>query len=118
MKNLFVLAMLFSFNLSAEDKIFCSLIKAPKIVKKVEARVDYDKAKHCSVSCSLNLYCNKTEVYIFGLGKEFADLLGAGTPDAKDIAANKIGISFSESGSAKTEDECIDVCVDYDWREL
>lgn len=107
-----------SSGVHANEKFFCSLMRAKKTVEIVNEHVSYDKAKHCAVSCILNLDCSATEVYLFGLGKEIADLLGAGQPDAADIKANRIGIDASESGQAKTSKECIDYCLDYDWREL
>lgn len=115
------LALLFLFicsNTFAQEKFICSLLRAKKTVEFVNSQVSLDKAKHCSVSCILNLDCSKTEVYLFGLGKELADLLGAGEPDVDDIKANRIGINASEVQIANDSQECVDYCVNFDWRVL
>ena len=118
--KLLILAMtiIFSSSSFAQEKFFCSLMRSKETVRMVNQHITYDKAKHCAVSCILNLDCSATEVYLFGLGKELADLLGAGEPDENDIKANRIGIDASESGQAKTKSECIDYCLNFDWREL
>tara|TARA_Y100000590_G_C15011487_1_gene747793 strand:+ start:284 stop:478 length:195 start_codon:yes stop_codon:yes gene_type:complete len=64
------------------------------------------------------LDCSKTEVYLFGLGKELADLLGNGEPDVDDIKANRIGIIASEVQIANDSKECVDYCLNFDWRTL
>ena len=118
--KLIICLTVFSLSLSsfAQEKFLCSLIRANKTVKFVNQQVFYDKAKHCSVSCILNLDCSATEVYLFGLGKELADLLGAGQPDENDIKANQIGIDASENGMVESKQECVNYCLDYDWRDL
>ena len=102
----------------AEEKIICSAIKAPAAVSVVNSQLKLDKAKHCAVSCILSLDCPVGEVYIFGLMKEFADLLGAGKPELDDIKANRIGISFFTTGRATNQQECLTACIDYDWRQI
>lgn len=117
MKVLFFMLIFLSFSASANEKMLCSILYSPYAVKQVKD-VKLDKAKHCAVSCILNLYCPVTEVYSLGLLKELADLMGLGTPDLKDIEANKIGLSFASTGSASDALECKQLCLDFDWRQL
>lgn len=117
MKFIIVLILGLSLNSYAEEKLLCSALVAPMAIKVVKD-VQYDKAKHCAVSCILNLYCPTAEVVSVGLIKEIADLLGMGEPDLKDIKANNIGISFSTLGMSKNPSECVELCREYDWRSL
>ncbi len=100
------------------EKLICSFIHSFAAVKRVKPLPKIDKFKHCSVSCLLSLKCDAEEVYYFGLLKELADALGTGTPDEKDIEANKIGIQLVLDGIALDDNECLKRCDEVDWTQL
>ena len=51
-----------------------------------------DKFRHCLASCVMTLHCGPVESMEVGILKEIYDALGFGTPDWKDIEADKAGI--------------------------
>ena len=53
-----------------------------------------DKYKHCSLSCVMTLYCGPMESMEVGILKEIYDALGFGTPDWKDIDADRVGVKI------------------------
>lgn len=83
---------------------------ADKVVAIAEKHSDYDKNKHCSVSCMLALRCNNREVLMIGYLKEFRDLLGKGSAETRDLAANRYGIDMVKLGRARSDRECLLQC--------
>jgi hypothetical protein len=95
----------------AESKMaVCSLIHVSNIKKIAEAHSNYDKNRHCSVSCMLTLKCPAVDVLLAGYFKELADLLGYGEPDKEDLKANKLGIDLARTRAATTNNACLRHC--------
>lgn len=71
---------------------------------------EYDKNRHCTVSCMLALKCNDQEVMMVGLLKEIQDVFGPGEADSEDLKADAFGISLVSSSAAKTDSQCLTTC--------
>ena len=72
-----------------------------------------DKYKHCALSCVMTLYCGPTDSMSVGIMKEIFDALGFGTPDWKDIEADKAGIRIGMkqiSNADFSRDSCYRSC--------
>lgn len=113
MKYLILIILISSFSLSAKaekNMAFCSLWYGSEVKKIAEGHGDYDKFKHCAVSCLLTLRCPWIDVAEAGILKEFSDLLGYGNAEIADLRANRDGILFVLEGNAKTDDQCITSC--------
>ena len=103
--------MLFSQVAQAErERFVCSLMHAKRVMAIAQKHSDFDKNRHCSVSCMLALKCNDSEVLMVGMLKEFKDLLGPGDADTADIEANITGIALASKGAAWTDGECLSSC--------
>jgi hypothetical protein len=71
----------------------CGLIVGKAYKGEVEADTSKpDKYKHCALSCVMTLYCGPGDSMSVGILKEIYDALGFGTPDWKDIEADRAGI--------------------------
>ncbi len=71
----------------------CGLIVGKAYKSEVETdTAKPDKYKHCALSCVMTLYCGPGDSMSVGILKEVYDALGFGTPDWKDIEADKAGI--------------------------
>ena len=112
MGKLLILAILMiSSNISAEEEeIVCPLIHFSSAVKKVEASGDFDKYKHCAVSCLLALRCPVLDVLQIGILKELADTVGPGNAERADLEANFRGVKLVTSSKALTDHACINKC--------
>ncbi|MCO4792818.1 MAG: hypothetical protein KC493_03840 [Bacteriovoracaceae bacterium] len=109
MKTLFFLLMLIqATQVTASDKLYCSLYNAFKY-KDAVTKLRNDKQMHCSMSCLIARKCKTLEVVAIGFIKEFVDALGYGTPDPYDIKANLEGISIAKKGAS--EKSCYDKCI-------
>ncbi len=111
-KYLILLAFAFSqlTFASEQEALVCPLFHVSKVKRTVEERGSYDKFKHCSVSCMLALRCRAKDVMQLGVLKEFADVLGYGTPEVADMKANLTGIAFVTNKKVKTDEECMKQC--------
>ena len=99
-----------TFALAGGPKPLCTLKHADYVIKVASKHSNYDKNRHCSVSCMLSLRCNKTEVLVIGYMKEFRDVFGEGNPEQADLAANRYGISLVRHHRARTDKECLQQC--------
>jgi hypothetical protein len=113
MKNILIFCFLFvSFSTvaSAGPELLCSLQNSKRVIALSSAHSNYDKNRHCSVSCMLALKCNDQEVMLIGLLKEIKDFFGAGTADQEDLKADAFGISLASKGAAITDAQCLSQC--------
>ncbi len=112
MKYLTICLIVFSINssLSAREKFLCSTLTLHKY-KSIIPKTEFDKVKHCSYSCILSRKCGVLESFSVGVAKEIADLLGFGTPDWEDLAANRKGIKLGRR--VKNIQQCLPICRDY-----
>lgn len=113
MKYLILIFLSVPYYLNArtnKSSAFCSLWYGNEVKKIAENHGDFDKFKHCAVSCLLTLRCPWIDVAQAGILKEFADILGAGNPEIGDLKANRDGIMLVLNGNSKTDDECIHQC--------
>lgn len=94
----------------ANNLIICSLRHADPIIKIAKKHSNFDKNRHCSVSCMLSLKCHPKEVLVVGYLKEFKDALGYGNPERADIRANKYGIQLVKDKRAIDNKECLEQC--------
>ncbi len=92
----------------------CGLIVGKAYKSEVEADTTKpDKYKHCALSCVMTLYCGPTDSMSVGIMKEIYDALGFGTPDWKDIEADKVGIKIGMkqiSNADFSRDSCYRSC--------
>jgi hypothetical protein len=112
MKYLIILSLLLTATsvFAGGPKKLCTLKHADYVTKIASQHSDYDKNRHCSVSCMLSLRCNKTEVLVIGYMKEFSDVFGEGNPERADLVANRYGISLVRHQRARTDKECLQQC--------
>ena len=94
----------------AGPELLCSLYHSNRVIKIASEHTEYDKNRHCTVSCMLALKCNDHEVMMIGLLKEIQDLFGPGEADADDLKADSFGISLAAEGTAKTDLQCLSQC--------
>lgn len=88
----------------------CSIVFYSKVKKIVESKGDFDKYKHCAVSCLLALRCPAKEVMHLGILKEGLDLIGPGNAEMDDLKADFTGVGFVTKKKVKTDEECIQQC--------
>jgi hypothetical protein len=82
----------------------CGLLVGKAFKSEVEAdTAKPDKYKHCSLSCVMTLYCGPAESMEVGVLKEIYDALGFGTPDWKDIEADRAGIKIGVKQLSKAD---------------
>lgn len=115
MMKLFTLfSLLFSVSsIAAEEQnqwIACPLYYLKEVKKTVESHGDYDKYKHCAVSCMLTLRCSPADVMEIGLYKEIVDVFGPGNAEIADLRADSQGIRLALSRSINTDQQCIESC--------
>jgi hypothetical protein len=124
MKALFALLLMFSgFNQAAHADVssvqgrldaqglFCSMDYLPDAFRWVDHQGnDYDKFKHCAVSCFLTLRCSSAEVLIVGALKEFKDLFDDGNAEMADLDADRYGIRLVTDQRATYDAECSRQC--------
>ncbi len=113
MKNILIFCLAltsFSSVALAGPDVFCSLKNSKRVIAIASAHSNYDKNRHCSVSCMLALKCNDQEVMLIGYLKEFKDFFGNGEASEEDIKADAFGISLAAKGAAKTDQQCLSQC--------
>ena len=124
MKALFALLLMFSgFNQAAHADVssvqgrldaqglFCSMDYLPDAFRWVDHQGnDYDKFKHCAVSCYLSLRCPRREVLAVGVLKEFYDAMGYGNAELADLIADLKGIKIVKKKQAKHDSDCVQLC--------
>ncbi len=97
------------FSGEQNQRFVCAKKKGKELLKTYNKYpFSSDKSKHCAFSCMLSLECGEIQAYLLGLAKEFHDSLGYGDADAKDLAANKVGLNFAKAVS--TEAACLSEC--------
>ncbi len=106
---LYMLTNLFFSTFSFAEDFLCSLYNAFEVADKVLS-LEYDKAKHCSVSCMLARRCGVVDALELGALKEFTDIFGPGEADLRDISANLQGAKFALYRTTKSDDDCIELC--------
>ena len=94
----------------AGPDLFCSYYHSKRVIKIATEHSEYDKNRHCSVSCMLALKCNDQEVMMVGLLKEIQDVFGPGEADAEDLKADAFGIGLASKGAASTDLQCLTQC--------
>ncbi len=105
-----ILTILISFSAKAERTAICSMYYASDVKKIVEASGQFDKFKHCGVSCLLALRCPSADVLQIGILKELADVFGPGNAEWDDLEADYAGVKLVTSKKAKTDKECLSQC--------
>ena len=98
-----------SFNAFATD-LPCTLDNLERVKNIAIKHSEYDKNRHCSVSCMLTLKCYAGEVFTIGVLKEIQDLFGPGEADGKDIKADVLGIELAQKKAATTDQSCLKQC--------
>jgi hypothetical protein len=94
----------------AGTELFCSYYHSARVIKIATEHTEFDKNRHCTVSCMLALKCNNHEVMMIGLLKEIQDVFGPGEADSEDLKADAFGISLVSSSAAKTDKQCLTQC--------
>ncbi len=110
MKIVFVLWSLISLNALADEKLICSLRYSKEVIATAKKHSQYDKNRHCSVSCMLTLTCRPSEVLLIGFLKEFKDFFGPGEADREDLKADRLGVDLARHHMASTQAECLEQC--------
>jgi hypothetical protein len=88
----------------------CSLYYLSEVKAKAIANGNFDKYKHCAVSCMLALRCHSSDVLEIGILKELADVVGPGNAEMADLRADYKGVEIAVRKEATTDKKCIDVC--------
>ena len=87
--------------------LFCTMDHLSEGIRWAENQnVDFDKFKHCAVSCYLTLRCSAVEVLAVGALKEFKDLFDDGNAEVADLQADRFGIALVTNGKADHDREC------------
>lgn len=94
----------------ASPELFCSLKHSKRVIKIASDHSNFDKNRHCTVSCMLALKCNDQEVMMVGLLKEIKDFYGPGEADLEDLKADAFGISLVAKTAASTDLQCLSQC--------
>jgi len=110
-----IFAALFSLAISTnlfakEALIICPMYYYSSVKKTVEAQGQFDKYKHCAVSCMLTLRCPAVDVLELGILKELADTVGPGNAEVADLKADYFGVSLATRHKAKTDKSCMLQC--------
>jgi hypothetical protein len=91
--------------------LFCTMDHLSEGIRWTENQSnDYDKFKHCAVSCYLTLRCSAIEVMAVGALKEFKDLFDEGNAEITDLEADRFGIRLVTNGKADHDRECARRC--------
>lgn len=67
-----------------------------------------DQTRHCYASGMIARQCGTFNAWSAGLGKELADLAGAGTASRADLRANRVGRDCARSGQPDLLACCVD----------
>ena len=111
MKTFILLALTcFTLSASAEGRNLCTIETANKYLPQVEKHSDYDKNRHCAISCIMAVKCNDNETLLAGFMKEVKDVFGPGNAEWADYRADKAGINLVKSGRARRVSECFTQC--------
>jgi len=94
----------------ANPALLCSLSHSKRVIAIAERHSDYDKNRHCSVSCMMALKCNDDEVRMVGFLKEVKDFFGPGECSEDDLKADLIGVNLAATRAAKTDSQCLSQC--------
>lgn len=100
----------FAFAGSAPDKLICSIKHSKAVIAVAEKHSNFDKNRHCSVSCMLGLRCRLDEVMLIGILKEIKDVFGPGNAERADLIADKFGIDLVKHDRARSDNECLEQC--------
>ena len=108
----FILLTLTFFTLStiADSRQLCTIKTANKYLPQVEKHSDYDKNRHCAISCIMAVKCNDNETLLAGFMKEVKDVFGPGNAEWADYEADKTGIRLVKTKRAQTVKECFQQC--------
>jgi hypothetical protein len=108
--RLFICLFTISLNLYSSEKVLiCPLFYLNSVQKKVESSGQYDKFKHCGVSCLLTLRCPSTDVFELGVLKEIIDIAGPGNAELADLEADLKGIKIAHK-KKMTDSKCLIEC--------
>lgn len=106
-----LLTLALSTSLYAKEAlIICPMYYYSSVKKTVEANGQFDKYKHCSVSCMLTLRCPAVDVLELGILKELADTIGPGNAEIADLRANYFGVALATGQKVKTDKNCMLQC--------
>ena len=94
----------------AKEAIVCPLLYLSSVKKMVESNGNFDKFKHCSVSCLLTLRCPADEVLELGILKELMDVVGPGSAEKADLKADYLGVKLAVSTEGIDDKECMKAC--------
>jgi hypothetical protein len=115
--RLLALILLFTFSLptrattKAEEILICSTLYYPYAKSWVDLQPNqFDKFKHCAVSCFLALRCPASDVMQLGVLKEVIDFFGPGNAEYEDLKADAYGISLVTSKKVKEDKKCAIEC--------
>lgn len=100
----------FSLNAQAEQFPLCSLIYKNKAKAKAESLSNYDKFKHCYVSCYLARRCPSLDVMELGIIKELVDIVGPGNAEFADLQADRDGVKLGDQLRGANDEACEKAC--------
>jgi glutaredoxin-related protein len=100
----------FSTQVMASPDLICSMLNLKRVISIAEKHSNFDKNRHCSVSCMLALKCNDNEVLMVGLLKEVKDFFGPGECSEEDFKADAFGVSLVSKRAARTDSQCLSQC--------
>ena len=108
---LLLLTLVIPLNLWAEEAaVICPIYHYKSVKKIAESSGQYDKFKHCAVSCLLTLRCPAVDVLEIGILKELADVVGPGNAELDDLKANFDGVDLVVKKKVKTDKACLAGC--------
>jgi len=107
--KLWAFVILLSLNAEAKN-VVCSINHYPKIKTYIESISNYDKFKHCAVSCFLARRCHSVEVLNIGILKELIDLVTPGDADWQDLQADYDGVNFAKANKKTSDKSCEKFC--------
>jgi hypothetical protein len=106
-----ILSLAVSTSLFAKEAlIICPMYYYSSVKTTVEANGQYDKYKHCAVSCMLTLRCPAIDVLELGILKELADTVGPGNAEIADLKADYYGVALVSNRKVKTDKACMLQC--------
>ncbi len=102
--------MLYAESPEAEALPVCSMYHLRQVKKEIEQHGQFDKFKHCGVSCLLSLRCPALDVMEIGILKELADMMGPGDAEFDDLKANFDGVELVLKKKVTSDKDCIKSC--------
>jgi hypothetical protein len=108
--TLLALSSFSAFAKPSPNKLICSVKHSKAVIAIAEAHSNFDKNRHCAVSCMLGLRCNLNEVMLLGVLKEIQDVFGPGHAERADLIADKFGIDLVRHKRAAIDSECLEQC--------